>query len=112
VSNDSSTGKLWPRSHAWEIVLGAVLFAGSAALAWYGIAEERRGSHINGDFILGLALVLFGGCFDPVNCVCFLCPFIWRHVAVSPPFWKIGVPFLAIGFVLCATGWVARHWLQ
>jgi hypothetical protein len=110
-SYDASADKLVPRWLAFEIVLGIALFVAGVALAWHAVIEARLGKQFTGVEFLGIALIIFGGCFDPVNFVCLCFPFVSRDVAISPPFKKLGWTFWGVGFVLAVAGWVGEHWV-
>ena len=94
---------------ALEVLLALAFFAAGIAVMWYGFAEFHQGMHFDVAEYFGLALVLFGACFDPVNSLCMCMPWIWAQVAVSPPFKKVGWYFWGVGFLVIAAGWVGKH---
>jgi len=92
-------------------MLGVALFVAGVAVTWTAIMQAHQGNQFTAAELLGLALVIFGGCFDPVNFVCIALPFFKRIVADSPPLKKVAWFFWGVGSLLAVAGWIGKHWL-
>jgi hypothetical protein len=110
VNDNISPSKLLPRSFAGELALAIAPFAGSAALVWHAIVEARQGkSHFTVMDTVGFALVIFGGCFDPVNFAALFLPWVWNEVAEPTPFRKMALFFYGAGLFMVVVTWISRH---
>jgi hypothetical protein len=110
MSNESPSRKLLPRSVACEIALATALAAGGGALVWHAVVEAHRGRP-NSDVVetAGIAVILFGACFDPINAVALYLPWVFDDVAERTPFWRVRWWLFSIGFLTMILGWILRH---
>jgi hypothetical protein len=60
----------------------------------------------------GLSLIIFGGCFDPVNFLWNLIAFLPGKIAVSPRRAKVGWIIAGIGVACLAVGLIAGYLLS
>jgi hypothetical protein len=110
LDGERTPRKLLPRSIAGEVALAIAFFAISAGLTYHAVIEAHQGKPIFTVVdTLGLASILLGFCFDPVNFAALLMPWIWQNVAVSTPFRKAGWFFICIGYFMLVVAWSERH---
>jgi hypothetical protein len=94
-------------SPAIEIATALLVFVAFVALATYTIhLYLRDGISYNVAAVGGFALVVLGGCFDPVNFLWLCLPFTFRDVVVPARYSQIGlfvglagVPFFIVGLI-------------
>jgi hypothetical protein len=59
----------------------------------------------------GLAFIIWGGCFDPINFLWLCLPFAFKRVFSSNKFDVAGPSFLHLGLLLVLYGLIKDEWL-
>jgi hypothetical protein len=99
------------RHIAVEIVLAAGLIAGAVAILSYAYHDFRTGrSAFEVTELVGAAIFIFGGCFDPFNTVALFLPWVFDDVAQPTPLSRLRWPFFGLDFALGIVGVVGKHW--
>jgi hypothetical protein len=88
-----------------------ILLVCSIAIAWYGFHRFIDGQTYAGLKLVGLSIMVFGGCLDPINFLWLCLPFTFSHVVASPRHARITLPLIAVGWVFLIIGWVGSAWL-
>jgi hypothetical protein len=113
MNDHTPSGKLRRGTLALEVVLATVFLIGGAAAVWHAIGLARTGgpiSEVTG--LVGVAVILFGGCLDPVNSAALFLPWVLDDVAEPTPFSKARWFFFVPGLLIAISGWIWGHWIM